>query len=81
MDHPENYKQYIYFLYGRMQPVREFSSELERLKNFIDNFDAALVDQFAELVQAHEKIILFGYRPSFICAQYFEYDEDESADN
>ncbi|HHW22016.1 MAG TPA: hypothetical protein GXX26_03915 [Clostridiaceae bacterium] len=64
-----------------MQPVREFSSELERLKNFIDNFDAALVDQFAELVQAHEKIILFGYRPSFICAQYFEYDEDESADN
>ncbi|AUS94976.1 RpiR family transcriptional regulator [Clostridium thermosuccinogenes] len=68
-----NFKEYVDFLYGRWQPRREFSAELERLKNFINDFDVSLVDEFVELMQAHEKIILFGYGPSFICAQYFEY--------
>jgi len=68
-----NYKQYVDFIYGRVQPQQKFSTELERLKSFIDDFDGSLVDEFIELMQAHEKIILFGYGPSFICAQYFEY--------
>lgn len=68
-----NYKQYVDFLYGREQPQKEFSAELERLKSFIDDFDVALVDEFVELMSSHDKIILFGYGPSFICAQYFEY--------
>lgn len=68
-----NYKQYIDFLYGREQPQHPSSAELERIKNFINDFDIALVDEFIELMNAHEKIILFGYGPSFICAQYFEY--------
>lgn len=69
----KNFKQYVDFLYDRGQLQTEVSDELERLKKFIDNFDIALVDEFIELMQAHERIILFGYGPSFICAEYFEY--------
>ncbi|MGB4659315.1 MAG: hypothetical protein WBI07_09050, partial [Mobilitalea sp.] len=68
-----NYKQFIDFLYGREISQKQTSSELERIKLFIDDFDAALVDEFIEMVNNHEKIILFGYGPSFLCAQYFEY--------
>lgn len=68
-----NYKQFMDFLYGREIPVKKTSSELERLKRFIDDFDSTLVDQFIELMEQHEKIILYGYGPSFICAEYFEY--------
>jgi len=69
----DNYKQYIDFLYGKEIPQKKSSLELERIKNFIDAFDIALVDEFIELMNAYEKIILFGYGPSFICTQYFEY--------
>lgn len=68
-----NYKQFMDFLYGRELPQKKTSSELERIKHFIDDFDPALVDEFIELMNSHERIILFGYGPSFICAQYFEY--------
>jgi DNA-binding MurR/RpiR family transcriptional regulator len=68
-----NYKQFMDFLYGRELSQKKTSSELERIKHFIDDFDPALVDEFIELMNSHERIILFGYGPSFICAQYFEY--------
>lgn len=68
-----NYKQYMDFLYGKEIPQKKPSSELERIKNFIDDFDVSLVDEFIELMNSYEKIILFGYGPSFICTQYFEY--------
>lgn len=69
----ENYKQYINFLYGREIPQEKSSNELERVKNFIDNFDYSLVNEFIEMINTHDKIILLGYGPSFICTQYFEY--------
>jgi DNA-binding MurR/RpiR family transcriptional regulator len=68
-----NYKQYMDFLYGKELPQKKASMELERIKNFIDDFDITLVDEFIELMNSYEKIILFGYGPSFICTQYFEY--------
>jgi len=68
-----NYKQYMDFLYGKEIPQKKSSSELDRIKNFIDEFDISLVDEFIELMNSYEKIILFGYGPSFICTQYFEY--------
>jgi DNA-binding MurR/RpiR family transcriptional regulator len=61
------------FLYGKEISQKKTSSELERIKLFIDDFDASLVEEFIELMNNHEKIILYGYGPSFICAQYFEY--------
>jgi DNA-binding MurR/RpiR family transcriptional regulator len=68
-----NYKQFMDFLYGREIPLKQTSSELERIKHFIDDFDASLVDEFIDLMYSRDRIILFGYGPSFICAQYFEY--------
>ncbi|MFL0267396.1 MurR/RpiR family transcriptional regulator [Candidatus Clostridium radicumherbarum] len=68
-----NYKQYMDFLYGKELPKKKTFGELDRIKNFIDDFDISLVDEFIELINAYEKIILFGYGPSFICTQYFEY--------
>lgn len=68
-----NYKQYLDFLYGKELPQKKSYVELDRIKNFIDDFDISLVDNFIELMNSYEKIILFGYGPSFICTQYFEY--------
>ncbi|MGH4140031.1 MurR/RpiR family transcriptional regulator [Clostridium sp.] len=68
-----NYKQYMDFLYGKSIPENKSSIELQRIKNFIDDFDISLVDEFIELINSYKKIILFGYGPSFICTQYFEY--------
>lgn len=68
-----NFKQYLNFLYGREIVEKNTSTELERIKNFIDDFDTSKVDEMIELIDNHEKIVLFGYGPSQICAQYFEY--------
>lgn len=68
-----NYKQYIDFLYGNALPENKSSIELQRIKNFIDDFDVSLVDEFIDLINSYKKIILFGYGPSFIATQYFEY--------
>jgi DNA-binding MurR/RpiR family transcriptional regulator len=69
----KNYKQYINYIYGNELPRDETSSELDRIRDFLDAFDPKLVDQFIELIEGYSKIILFGYGPSYICAQYFEY--------
>lgn len=69
----KNYKQYLDFLYGREIERREQSGELKRLRAFIDAFDPAMVDELLALIDAHKKVILFGYGPSLLCAQYFEY--------
>jgi len=69
----ENYKQYLDFLYGREIMTTQSSNELVRLQHFIDDFDATKVDELIALIESHDKIVLFGYGPSLICAQYFEY--------
>lgn len=68
-----NFKQYMDFVYGRIPEKKRSSSELDRLKQFIDDFDIQLVDDFIEILNKYEKVILFGYGPSYIMAQYFEY--------
>lgn len=68
-----NYKQFMGFLYGDTTPVITESNELKRLKQFIDDFDPKIVDDFINMIDKFERIILFGYGPSYIAAQYFEY--------
>lgn len=68
-----NYKQYLDFLHGRDIPQVSHSNELMRIREFIDEFDDTLVDELLELIEKHDKIVLFGYGPSMLCAQYFEY--------
>ncbi|MFJ5625716.1 MurR/RpiR family transcriptional regulator [Peribacillus loiseleuriae] len=71
----ESFKQYKQFFGG--QPVilddQKTSSELERLKNFLENFDPVLVDEFLTLFKKYNRIVLFGLGPSFICVEYFAY--------
>ena len=69
----ENFKQFISFISGKEIPQKKHSNELERIQKFTQEFDMELVDKFVDMLDTHKKIILFGYGPSFICAQYFEY--------
>ena len=71
----KSYKQYIAFLQNKdlSEIFPTYSSELERIKKFIDDFDLTIVDKVIDLINSHNKIILFGYGPSFLCAEYFEY--------
>ena len=69
-----NFKQYVAFLYDDSETKKEDSSrELDRIQTFITNFDEKLVDDMIELIGDHERIVLFGYGPSLLCAQYIEY--------
>lgn len=67
------YKNFIRVLYSGEQPREPALDELERLKRVIDDFDISAIDEFVSLIDEHERIILFGYGPSLISAQYFEY--------
>jgi DNA-binding MurR/RpiR family transcriptional regulator len=67
------YKHYMRFLYHGESPQQTQLQELDRIKQFIDEFDTSLVDDFVELIKSHAKIVFFGYGPSHICAQYVEY--------
>jgi DNA-binding MurR/RpiR family transcriptional regulator len=67
------YKSFIRYLYYGDQPKPETLDELERLKRALEDFDVSIVDEFVSLITSHDRILLFGYGPSSICAQYFEY--------
>jgi DNA-binding MurR/RpiR family transcriptional regulator len=69
----KGYKQYIRCLYYGDYPQDEVPQELERLKRFIDDFDMSLVEKFTDLILSRQKILFFGYGPSYFCAQYVEY--------
>lgn len=68
-----SYKQYVDFLCGVDLPTSEASTEIDRLRRFLDGFDRTMVDDLVELIQRHEKLLLLGSGPSLLCAQYFEY--------
>ena len=68
-----NYKDYIGFIYGKKRAVKESTEELERIKKFLNAFDMNVIDKFFTLLTRYDKVILFGYGPSFLCAEYFEY--------
>ncbi len=68
-----NYKQYLAFLYGKNITSMGGSNELHRVGAFIKNFDTARTDALLSLIDRHDKIFLFGYGPSLLCARYFEY--------
>jgi len=67
------YRHYLRYLYFGDQPRNDALGELQRLKAFIDDFDLPLMHDFVDLITDRKKIILFGYGPSQICAQYVEY--------
>ena len=68
-----NYKQYLAFLLGTDVSNAAAPDELARLQRFLDTFDSDMVEELAALIAASDKLVLIGYGPSFLCAQYFEY--------
>src|SRR6478735_2482158 len=71
----ESFKQYKQFFSGEqiISEDKKKSTELERLKNYIENFDPVLIDNFLTIFKQYNKIVLFGLGPSFICMEYFAY--------
>ena len=68
------YKEYFRFLTGKeLIKQKKISSEFSRIKQFIEEFDSAQVRYLADLILTYDKIILFGYGPTNICMEYFEY--------
>ncbi|MDD7911603.1 SIS domain-containing protein [Pseudovibrio exalbescens] len=68
-----NYKQYLDFLYERETVESSKPSEILRLQHFLQNFDQRKVEEVGEMIAASKKLVLLGYGPSLLCAQYFEY--------
>lgn len=70
----ENFKQYKQFFSGQDIMVEsKHSSELERLKDFLQHFDLRLIDDFLAAFKKYNKIVLYGLGPSFFCVEYFSY--------
>jgi DNA-binding MurR/RpiR family transcriptional regulator len=69
----EGYKRYMDYLYTGEQPQQKTHDEIERLKRVLETFDVTMVDNFVDLVRSRSRIIVFGYGPSHIIAQYVEY--------
>ncbi|RKD75980.1 RpiR family transcriptional regulator [Sinobaca qinghaiensis] len=71
------FKQYkLYFSgYEEHHPAadREGSSEIQRLLQFLESYDPAVVDEFLSVFTHFKKIILFGLGPSYISTEYFAY--------
>lgn len=68
-----NYRQYLDFLHGKKITPAASSDELNRVATFIDTFETSMIDELLALIDSHDRMALFGYGPSLLCAQYFEY--------
>ncbi|NGP45650.1 MurR/RpiR family transcriptional regulator [Bacillaceae bacterium SIJ1] len=71
----ENFKQYKLYFSGQQASVevRQKSTEIERLIQFLEDYDPEIVDHFISVFKNFNKVILFGLGPSFISAEYFAY--------
>ncbi|MCA0991457.1 MurR/RpiR family transcriptional regulator [Pseudalkalibacillus hwajinpoensis] len=78
----DNFKQYKLYFSGQQiyTEKRKKSSEIDRLMQFLENFDPALVENFVSVFQKYKKIIIYGLGPSFISAEYFGYKLTVSSD-
>ena len=68
-----NYKQYMEFLSGKDVIGYTSTNEIQRIRSFLDAFDPHLVDDLHSMILDHKKLVLFGYGPSLLCAEYFAY--------
>lgn len=68
------YKEYFRFITGKeLVKQKKLNSEFSRIKDFMENFDPSTATYLADLIKTYDKIILFGYGPTNICMEYFEY--------
>ncbi|CNH95759.1 putative DNA-binding transcriptional regulator [Yersinia aldovae] len=71
----ESFKQYKRFLISGQaeSPQIKPSDELQRISEYIANFDDNLAHDFWLKIKDCNKLIIYGLGPSFICADYFAY--------
>ncbi|GAB2027792.1 MurR/RpiR family transcriptional regulator [Lactovum odontotermitis] len=69
-----SYKDYRHFIDSSWHlPVEcEAENELKRIQAFLEDFDAFYVRALIRYIERYDKIVLFGYGPSFINLEYFE---------
>ena len=68
------YKEYFRFLTGKeLIKRKKMNTEFSRIQEFMENFDPSTITYLADLIKKYDKIILFGYGPTNICMEYFEY--------
>lgn len=66
-----NYKQYRLYITG--DQINYKSSELVRIKSYINTFNYKKVEKLATIINQSERILLHGIGPSLICVDYFAY--------
>ncbi|WP_273851161.1 MurR/RpiR family transcriptional regulator [Guptibacillus spartinae] len=78
----DNFKQYKLYFSGQQiyTEKQKKSSEIDRLIQFLESFDPALIDDFVSVFEKYKKIIIYGLGPSFISAEYFGYKLTISSD-
>ncbi|WP_337262398.1 MULTISPECIES: MurR/RpiR family transcriptional regulator [unclassified Serratia (in: enterobacteria)] len=71
----ESFKQYKKFIISEHNdaPPAKPSSELQRIADYIANFDDNLAHDFWLKIKDCNKLIIYGLGPSYICADYFAY--------
>lgn len=68
-----NYKQYILYMLGKEIDTPRVQPEFDRIRTFMDQFDAAIVDYFVDLLNKFDRIVLLGYGTTFYALLYWEY--------
>lgn len=69
-----NYRQYREFIIsGELQPIKQQISELDRLSDYIKRFDYRKPRKLSKLISNYDRIVLYGFGPSLIAAEYFAY--------
>lgn len=71
----ESFKQYKKFIVSGSTENSDAppSSELQRIAEYIDEFDDKLAHDFWLKIKDCNKLIIYGLGPSYICADYFAY--------
>ncbi|MBV7391287.1 MULTISPECIES: MurR/RpiR family transcriptional regulator [Enterococcus] len=75
------YKEYARFLSGKeLVKQKKMNNEFTRIQDFMENFEEDNAEYIAELIDTYDKIILFGYGPTHIALEYFEYKLNYTVD-
>lgn len=69
----DNFKQFTAFANGETPETVPSSTEFDRIRYFLDEFDPTCIQVFLNLLSTKSKVILLGLGPSSYCAQYMEY--------
>ena len=71
-----NFKAYVSFFTDSTKPIDSDdtkSQEFNKIVHFLEEYDHNVTKQFVDLVDKYNRIIIVGYGPTFMIAEYFSY--------